>query len=388
MNGLALNSVVVLVVLTCVGCSSEPAWRKSGIPSEVRIEVARDLGPMKFIEAIRGRDGGYSAEFQGQSVWVFGDSIMQKKGVDGSQWRTSTWCQTGDRDARDNLQDLAEPVDTNGVPYEFLPFTETEARYNGEHFTTEVPEGSRSRWGLWPGPVVVSPDGEKAYVFYNKIFGGPNGQWDFHSVGRSIAVWNRLDEHPVRPVIHPGAEHPTMLFPAGDSPWGDCAIVEDGMLYVFGCESKWLAWPMTLARAPFDQALDRSAWRFYSGKGKWSADWRQAVPVFEGAPMMSVSWNRWLGRYLAVYSAPLENRIVVRTAKHLEGPWSDPLNAVDCIPPTNTNQWCYSGLSHDEFSRSDGRVMYFSYYRETGFLQGEVRLVEVSFGRGPENEPR
>jgi hypothetical protein len=374
--------VFLSALLAGAGCfSGSPAWRRSGIPAEVRVESVRDLGPLQFLDVVRGRDGGYSAAFQGQSVWVFGDSVMQKKGVDGSSWRTSTWCHTADQDARDNLQNLTEPVDANGVPYEFLPFTEAEARYNGEHFTPEVPENIRSRWGLWPGPVVTSPDGAKAYVFYDKIFGGPNGQWDFHSVGRSIAVWNRLAERPIRPVINPDTEHPTMLFPTNDIQMGHGAMVVDGMLYAFGCESQRLAWPMTVGRVPFDQALDRSAWQFYTGDGKWSADWKKAVPVLEGAPMMSVSWNRWLGRYMAVYSVPLINRMVVRTAEHPEGPWSDPLDAVDCMAPSTTNQWCYSGLSHDEFSREDGRVMYFSYYRETGFLQGEIRLVEVSFAR-------
>lgn len=373
-----MKKMVLCSVIMLTACASVPLWRQSGIPAAVQVESARDLGPLKFLDVIRGRDGGYSAEFQGQSVWVFGDSIMQKKGVDGSQWRTSTWCQTGDRDARDNLQNLNEPVDTNGVPYEFLPFTEVEALYNGEHFTPEAPGEERSRWGLWPGPVVTSPDGKKAYVFYDKIFAGPNGQWDFRSVGRSIAVWNRPSERPVRPVFHPDAEFPTMLFPTNDIQMGHGALVVDGMLYAFGLTSGWLQWPMTVGRVPFDQALDRSAWRFYTGS-EWVADWKKAVPVLEGAPMLTVSWNAFLKRYLAVYGVPLKNSIVIRTAEHPEGPWSDPLKAVDCIPPVNTNQWCYSNLAHDEFSREDGRVMYFSYYRETGFLQGEVRLVEVTF---------
>ncbi len=381
MKSNVLSLSVLPVLLVCIGCATEPAWRKSGVPADVRVEAVRDLGPLEFMDVIRCRDGGYSAAFQNQSVWVFGDSIMQKKGADGSQWRTSTWCHTGDPDARDNLQNLTEPVDINGVPGEFLPFTETEYLYNREHFTPEVPENQRSRWGLWPGPVVAAPDGKKAYVFYDKIYGGPNGQWDFRSVGRSIAVWNRLEESPVRPVINPEAEHPTMLFPEGDAPMGHGAVVKDGMLYAFGCKSGWLEWPVIVGRVPFDQALDRSAWQFYTGNGKWSSDWKPAIPVLEGAPMLSVSWNQWMGRYIAVYSIPLKNRIAVRTAERPEGPWSDPLDTVECVPPVTTNQWCYSGLSHDEFSREGGRVMYFSYYRETGFFQGEVRLVEVSFAR-------
>ncbi|MGE4488794.1 MAG: hypothetical protein AB7E95_04520 [Kiritimatiellales bacterium] len=66
----------------------------------------------------------------------------------------------------------------------------------------------------------------------------------------------------------------------------------------------------------------------------------------------------------------MKNEIVVCTAERPEGPWSDPLKAVDCMPPVTTNQWCYSNLAHDELTKENGRVIYLSYYRETGFLQG------------------
>jgi hypothetical protein len=376
-----MKSAGLYLLLILAGCSLVPTWRQSGIPPAVTVESTRELGKLKFLETIRGRDGGYSAEFQDQSVWIFADSIMQIKGVDGSQWRSSTWCHTADLDARDNLQNLTEPVDANGVPGEFLPFTKTEALYNGEHFTADVPEGQRSRWGLWPGPMVTAPDGGRAYIFYDKIFGGPNGQWDFHSVGRSIAVWNGLNEQPVRPVFNPDADYPTILFPTNDVQMGHGALVQDGMLYAYGCTSGWFQWPVTVGRVPLDQALDRSAWRFYAGSGEWSADWKRAVPVLEGAPMLTVSWNAYLNRYLAVYGVPLKNEIAIRTAERPEGPWSDPLKAVDCMPPATTNQWCYSNLAHDELTKENGRVIYLSYYRETGFLQGEIRLVEVTLGK-------
>lgn len=41
--------------------------------------------------------------------------------------------------------------------------------------------------------------------------------------------------------------------------------------------------------------------------------------------------------------------------------------------------WTYCGMAHLEFARDKGRVEYSTYYRETGFLMGEMRLVEITF---------
>jgi hypothetical protein len=97
------------------------------------------------------------------------------------------------------------------------------------------------------------------------------------------------------------------------------------------------------------------------------------------APALSVHWNEYLGKYLAVYSNQLVSKISIRTAERPEGPWSDSQVVVECVAPTNGKIWSYSGLAHPEFARDNGRVEYLTYYRETGSFTGEMRLVEVSF---------
>jgi len=75
------------------------------------------------------------------------------------------------------------------------------------------------------------------------------------------------------------------------------------------------------ARA-LDRALDRRAWRFHA-RGSWAADWRAATSVFDGASLMSVAWNGYLGKYVAVSARMISPEILVRAADRPEGPWSD-----------------------------------------------------------------
>ena len=95
--------------------------------------------------------------------------------------------------------------------------------------------------------------------------------------------------------------------------------------------------------------------------------------------MLSVHWNEHLKKYLSVYSKQLVNKIAIRTAERPEGPWSDAQVVLECIAPTNEKMWSYCGLAHPEFSREAGRIEYLTYYRETGFLKGEIRLIELTF---------
>jgi len=175
------------------------------------------------------------------------------------------------------------------------------------------------------------------------------------------------------------AEEPTLLFPKGDAPLGAGALGVGDLIYAYGCQKEGMAFSCIVGRAMFANAMTRDAWRFFAGNGRWSDDWRAAVPVMQGAPMLSVHWNGHLGRYLAVYSTPLVNTIEIRTAEQPEGPWSGSRVVVIGRAPTNDKAWDYCGMSHAELARDDGQVEYITYCRETGFLKSEIRLVEVTF---------
>ncbi|MDD3117958.1 MAG: DUF4185 domain-containing protein [Victivallales bacterium] len=354
------------------GCHGVPAWRDSGIPAAVRVKKVRDLGTLQFEPAIRSRDGGYSGGWQGQSIWWFGDTVTSQPGPDGFCWRSNTASRLCDpTHAVAGKWRFREYKDQTGLPEEMLPFTPAEAAYNREHFNAKVPEKQRYRWALWPGPLVASPDDDYALIFFSRIKGGPNGAWDFYGDGNSVLVWRDMEKKP---------ERGPMLFPAGDFPLGNGALRDGKFLYAYGCESQYFVWPVKVGRVPFDRATERSAWEFYAGNGRWSKVAGEAVPVMEAAPMLSVYRQPHLGCYVAIYSVPLANKIAIRTAPRPEGPWSSPLMVADCLAPqTPDNAGSYAGLAHPELSREGGRIEYVTYYRDTGWLQGEIRLLEIEF---------
>jgi hypothetical protein len=356
-------------------------------PSETQpaVEVLsiRDLGPLQFNQVIRARDGGFSTRFKERSVWLFGDTVLSKPDSDGSNWRSSTWCWTKDFNAQDGIENLIEPVNETGVPNEFLPFTEEELAYNKMYFRQDLSAEERSRYALWPGPVIVDPNGSSALVFYAKLKAGGKGPFDFKLLGHSLAVWKSPDEKLIRPKVRPDLDDETLLFPKGDIHIGQGAVVVKDWIYACGCETqkddKGVSWPCYVGRVKFKDALKRNAWQFYTGDDNWSHDFKEALSVMDAAPMLSVHWNEHLKKYLAVYSRQFVNKIAIRTADRPEGPWSDAQIVVDCIAPTNEQMWSYCGLADKELSREAGRIECLTYYREIGFFKGEIRLIELVF---------
>jgi hypothetical protein len=301
------------------------------------------------------------------------------RGGEGMIGRSSTWCWTKDFDAHDGLTGFDEPLDKDGIPQEFLPFTKDELAFNRANNREDLPDDKRIRWALWPGPVVVDPKTGVAYVFYMKLLAGFEDSFDFQVAGNSVALWECPDKPVVRPEVRTGAEDPTILFPKGDAFVGQGAVLVGDWIYVYGCETKALSWPCIVARVKTEGVLKRNEWWFYAGQGHWSQDWKDAVKIMDAAPMLTVHWNRHLGKYLAVYSTPLKNSISIRTGDTPEGLWSPSRAVVEGIAPSVEKKWNYSGMAHPEFARDNGRVEYFTYYREAGFLKGEIRLVEVVF---------
>ena len=362
-----------LVILVTAGCGDP------GPPAGASVVSAEDQGTLETNSLIRGRDGGYSAWIDGRSVWAYGDTILSEPADNGSSWRHNSWSWTDDRVAADGITGFSEPVDAAGAPTELFPQTDAEQAFNAAHFIEPcTAEPCGARWALWPGAIVDDPDRSRALVFYSKIYAEP-GDFNFASVGSSIAVWPYGDAQPTRPEVSPGAPHPTLLFPEGDLELGSAALTADGMLYAYACGGEGKA--CRVGRAPLDDVLDRSAWRFWSGDD-WVTDAREAVCAFAGMDIASVAWNPALDRYLAVYSEPLGTRAMLRTSPAPEGPWSAPITGFDAMPPDGDG-WIYDILPHPELAESDGLVQYMTYSRATGFFQSELRVVRLTLAPAP-----
>jgi len=260
---------------------------------------------------------------------------------------------------------LLVPTDAAGAPVDLLPLTAEEA---GGMFHLEV------------SAVLWDHARDRTLVFYTKAQRDPQRDSE-RRVGASIALWSRADAPAVRPLLRPGSDEPTLLFGASEPPWGSAVIAIGDWLYVYGCEVQGprdLNIRCRLARVPPDRALDRAEWRFYTGSS-WSADWRAAKPVLDGAcRQMSVTWNDYLGKYVAVNTRILSSELSIRTADRPEGPWSEAIIVEGLAPPTGF-AWITPGFVHPELERDGGRVQVITYARSIGIAGLEMRAVEIEF---------
>ena len=169
-----------------------------------------------------------------------------------------------------------------------------------------------------------------------------------------------------------------MLFQGDEPNFGMGALADNGFLYLYASSCQELDCGSIIARAPLADALDRSAWRFYSGKGNWTSNWKLAVRVLDGAQELSVHWNKYLGKYLAIYTPSLGSGVAIKMADHPEGPWSRGRLILEGVhtPEGQNNRQAFG---HPEFTREGGRVEYITYLHPTGDFGRNIRLVEITF---------
>jgi hypothetical protein len=350
----------------------------------LKIVSVKDLGTLPTNPEILGRDGGYSALFQGYSVWLYGDTFLAQPNAEDFTLISDSWSYTSDLKAQDGITGFQEPLDSAGAPTMILPETPAEQAFNAAHNSNNCQQQPcGARWALWPASVVVDPVSGQALVFYSLVYALP-GNFNFQSVGSSVATWQNIVEQPQRPNINPPvvAAHPDLLFNQNEPGFGSASLISGGVLYLYGCGSPTNGSDKgcRLGKVAPANVLDRSVWSFYAGNGNWSSQIGDAVPVFSGDNILSVSWNNYLQQYVAVYSAPLSQDVMMRTAPGPAGPWSLAITAFTAMRPASGN--VYDALAHSEYDANGGQTIYVTYSRSTPApFTSEVRLVSIQLAR-------
>jgi hypothetical protein len=140
--------------------------------------------------------------------------------------------------------------------------------------------------------------------------------------------------------------------------------------------------PCRLARAPIAELEKHDSWRVYNATdAQWLADLTAGEPVLYGPQnALSVSFNNYLGRHLAVHSRWLSNEIVVQSAERPLGPWRTELTLSAPAPADGVAQFA---LEQPSLNASDcERAIWISYLAPRamsgGFpSQGEIKLLQV-----------
>jgi hypothetical protein len=356
----------------------------SGLSPNVTIVSVTDLGPLPTNPDILGRDGGYSALFQGYSVWLYGDTFLAQPNAGGFTLISDSWSYTSDLSAQDGITGFREPLDSAGAPTMILPETSAEQAFNAAHNGPNCQQPCGARWALWPASVVVDPATNQALIFYMLVSAAP-GNFNFQSVGYSVASWQSLQQQPQRPTINPPVvpAHPDLLFSQNEPPFGSASLITGGMLYVYGCGNPGNGFDKgcRLGKVAPDNVLNRSAWSFYADSGNWSSQLSDALPVFNGDSILSVSWNNYLQQYVAVYSAPFSQDVMMRTSLNPEGPWSFAVTAFTAMRPAQGGN-VYDAHALSEYDANGGQTIYVTYSRSTPApFTSEVRLVSIQLAR-------
>ena len=74
------------------------------------------------------------------------------------------------------------------------------------------------------------------------------------------------------------------------------------------------------------------------------------------SPQLSVHWNPYLRKYLAVTSRNNAIGIDLWTADRPEGPWSFRQEIGPAVEPPGPGQWTREALGHVELARDGGRI--------------------------------
>jgi hypothetical protein len=351
----------------------------SGPAPNLTVSKVTDLGTVPTNPDILGRDGAYSALFQGYSVWLYGDTFLAEPNAQGFTLISDSWSYTTDLSAQQGITGFQERLDSSGAPQMILPETPAEQAFNTAHNGNNCQQQPcGARWALWPASIVVDPASSHALVFYMLVYAMP-GNFNFQAIGNSAATWQSFNSQPQRPTISPPvvADHPDILFGQNEPSFGSAAFISEGTLYVYGCglPSSGSDKGCRLGRVSPANVTDRSAWTYYAGNGVWSARISDSVSVFTGDSILSVAWNSYLHQYVSVYSAPFSQNVMIRTSPKPEGPWSAEVVAFTAMKPASGN--VYDAHAHPEYDANGGQTIYVTYSRATGTFSSEIRLVSV-----------
>jgi hypothetical protein len=119
-----------------------------------------------------------------------------------------------------------------------------------------------------------------------------------------------------------------------------------------------------VARVPRDQVDQRSAYQVRAqrpdGSWDWDNDLTKGTRVIEDVGGdLSVSWNEYLQKFLAVHSGSLGGPVILQTADAVEGPWTKVAEVALPAPPAYFN---FGAREHASVVQSCGTRIIVSYF--------------------------
>ena len=320
-----------------------------------------------------GQDGGQSIDLGEQTLFVFSDSLLAPAGrmperaaqpipfhIDPdvpTLFLANCAGITSGQDLRKSLARLSYLCDEDGYPKEILVTT---------------PEERAGNIRFWPEHGIFV-DG-RIFLYYLGIQTlDPESIWGFKNLGVGLAVLDPKTGVSHR-VLRDG-DWRLWQIAADDFHFGVQVVRHDEYLFVFGSVRKGYKVHGILSRVPVSSVSDLSAYTYKDDLDNWVSDLTLAGSIGPTGPEYSVSFNRYLKKYLLVYVDPYHKDLFIRFADQVNGPYSSPVK-IGRLPHHPESELIYMGFEHPKFSLEDGKRVYITYCQPF-FSSNEI--VELCF---------
>ncbi|RYG47308.1 DUF4185 domain-containing protein, partial [bacterium] len=267
--------------------------RERGVPTDNRTESRYGL---------RGTDLGASFEHKGRLVFLFGDTWptghnTPDRPVDGDSVAFST-----DRNPDDGLT-----LDFVTAP-------------DGGYLAVNVPGLSL---GGFEVPNGGFSDGASMYAYFTTDAKFPPGG---ATMNRCVLLkspdgkdWKQIHTFStdkfinISPIVVDAEKTPGLPFASGK------------VVLLWASGTQYRRSDPHLACVPLNKAEDRSAVRYWTGEGNWSANESDAKPLFRHPEIgeLSVVWSDTFRRWIMLYNSVRPRGILMRTSPAPWGPWTE-----------------------------------------------------------------
>ena len=351
--------------------AAEPTTPQRSAANGPVCSSVRDLG-LQFLDnplRITGQDGATSTQLpNGNALWLFGDTIE-------GPFETIR-----NHDLAEVLSNTASVVPAQDASHGIRRFEHLRSADGKRARQVIAFEGDEDKatHRLWPIHSVCVDD--MVYAYYHKITMDPDvdvfESFELNGMGIARA---RIGQYQFERLTAPDG---TKEFWKGDQPSFGVFVerLPDGYLYLWGCY--WTG--MFLARVRPEGLEDLSNYE-YLVAGPTLADpqkppvWKKrfapTAVLFDSVPNeLSVAYNPYLKRHLAIHVFHRENKLAIRTAPRMVGPWSEP--EIFYRPAMKGDDDLFTaGKEHPELRRQDGKILYVTYVNSAVYAP---HLLEVT----------
>ncbi len=308
LSSLKSHKLIIALGVFAITLGGAYVLRVSLADGPTTIKSVEKLGPVKNYSQPQTlyRDGGSSVRLGNKVLWLFGDTLFTQKSVDGTNARSNTaaWADIS------QPYRLSEPLDANGAPSQFIPYSNAEAAYNA------ASGDPNDRYVIWPTEA-VNTDANSAYIYYMRLKSSPNPT-TLVKKGIGLAMV-RTGDSSAR-IINES------VFSENEAQYRPTAVRGD-TVYLRDCVQSGFEANCAMARVSKANMANRSAYEFWDGN-KWQPDIALARHDVPGSlSTMATMWSEYAHKFVMISAPAFSRDLTIRESEEIQGPWSTPKSA-------------------------------------------------------------